>query len=454
MWLFADRSRARVASRGPRAAALWLALALALSACGGASGSSAAGAGAGATGGAGQGGAGAASQGGQGGEGAQGGQGGGAAALALDDVLAALRADLEGARLAYSRSHGFPLPVELDDGTSAFLVVSTLGLPSVAGDFDGWAGTPLTGDQGFSWAALEMAPGDGYKLTDQVEFVPDDWSRAYRYDDFGELSLVHPAPASPPHLERFFAIEGAGLGPRTVRVWVPSEPPTHVLYAHDGQNLFDPGAFFGGWKLDESVPPAMLVVAIDNTPARMDEYTHVPDVIGGDTMGGQGDAYASLLEGTVRPLVADVYGEPQKAGLLGSSLGGLISLHVADRNPEGYVFAASLSGTLGWGSIGDGVHNETLIERFASTPKVPVVLYLDSGGGGATCEDADGDGLHDDDLEADDNYCETLQMLDAVVGAGWTLEGDVFHWHEPGAPHNEAAWAARVFRPLELFASL
>ena len=37
-------------------------------------------------------------------------------------------------------------------------------------------------------------------------------------------------------------------------------PLLDVLYVHDGQNLFDPEAPFGGWKLQESLPEAMMVV--------------------------------------------------------------------------------------------------------------------------------------------------------------------------------------------------
>jgi hypothetical protein len=131
-------------------------------------------------------------------------------------------------------------------------------------------------DQGFSWIVLQVPPNEHYKLTDGATYAADPWSRAYTYDDFGEMSLVGPTDA---HLDRWFGLGDAANEPRTVRVWVPTEAPTHVLYAHDGQNLFDPEALFGYWKLQETVPPQMLVVGVDNTPARMDEYTHVPDII-------------------------------------------------------------------------------------------------------------------------------------------------------------------------------
>jgi predicted alpha/beta superfamily hydrolase len=224
-----------------------------------------------------------------------------------------------------------------------------------------------------------------------------------------------------------------------------------MLYVQDGQNLFDPAAMWGGWRLQESAPPGMLIVGIDNTPDRMDEYTHVSDVIDGTPYGGDGDAYAAFLQDTVRPLADATWGEPPTVGLMGSSLGGLISFHVADRYPGEYAFAASLSGTMGWGSIGS--QNETMIQRYAAAGHRSTALYLDSGGQGGSCADADGDGTNDDDPSSADNYCENAQLRDVLAAVGYGFEEDLWHWHEPGAGHNEAAWADRVWRPLALFAA-
>jgi hypothetical protein len=51
-----------------------------------------------------------------------------------------------------------------------------------------------------------------------------------------------------------------------------------------------------------------------------------------------------------------------------------------------------------------------------------------------------------------DNYCETVQMRDVLDSAGYEFNVDLFHWHEPGALHNEAAWHARVGLPLTVLA--
>lgn len=370
----------------------------------------------------------------------------GSATPVLDALLAALRSDLQGAMQAQSDADGWPAAVE-----GGYLFVSTdPALTQLAGDHDTWQGQAMTPDQGFHWLVLSVPGGNRYKFTDQTTWEADPWSRAYEWDSFGLMSMVPPAAA---HLERFFGVGAGNIAPRTVRVWVPSGAATHVLYVQDGQNLFNPNAMWGGWQLQDSVPAAMMLVGIDNTAGRMDEYTHVADDLGSGPVGGQGDAYADFVHVTVRALVTAHYTEPPKVGVMGSSLGGLITFHIAARFPGAYDFAASLSGTMGWGSIGVGVHNETMIERYAAAGHGATALYLDSGGSG-TCVDSDADGIEDDDPSSSDNYCENKQLESVLYSTGYVTGVDVWHHHEPGAQHNEAAWAARVWRPLDLFAAL
>src|SRR5262249_5555925 len=144
---------------------------------------------------------------------------------------------------------------------------------------------------------------------------------------------------------------------------------------------------------------------------------------------------------------------PAKVGVMGSSLGGLISFHLADHDPGDFAFAASLSGTMGWGSIGPGVHNQTMIERYQAHGHRSTVLYLDSGGGG-NCVDSDGDGIQDDDPNATDNYCENAQMKNVLLSVGYAMNQDLFYVYAPGEQHDEMAWASRVMVPLQIFAGL
>lgn len=395
------------------------------------------------------------------GQGGGGGQGG-SSVTSVADIVAELSANLDGTLDKYAAAGGWPVFVE--DG---FLFVSTdPALSLVAGDHDNWVGTQMKSEGAFHWIHLKVAYGTRYKFTNKTLWEADPWARSYTYDGNGEMSLVLPIAA---HLDRFFRIGDAQMPERTVNVWVPAETPTHVLYVHDGQNLFNPKAAWGGWALQDSVPAAMMLVGIDNTgEGRMAEYTHVQDVIDLDgngtaeTWGGKGDAYADFVNTTVRKLIADRYGEPTKVGTMGSSLGGLISLHIVDRFPGQYAYAASLSGTLGWGKIGPTSKNQTMIERYVAHGHRTTLLYLDAGGGNAAmsqqqneaqCVDSDGDGIKDDN-EIGDNACENAQMREALVGVGYKLGTDLFHWWEAGAQHNEAEWRTRVFRPLDLFSGL
>ncbi len=361
----------------------------------------------------------------------------------LESVLDKLVLGGQDAALTLANAQGWPLAVE-----GGYLFVSFEdAFDKVGGDHDGFSGTAMTHAEGFSYLVLNVPPGTRYKFSDGSTFKADPWGRSYIYDEFGQMTLVAPTTK---HLERFFEIGDANIEPRQVTVLRPEGQVTHVLYAHDGQNLFSPDAIFGGWKLFDQAPAGMMIVGIDNSSARMDEYTHVSDDIGSGMIGGRGEDYADFVNTRVRELVREHYGEPAKVGVMGSSLGGLISLVIADRFEGEYDFAASLSGTLGWGSI--GLNNQTIIERFAGKGKRDTFIYVDSGGGGDNCMDSDADGIQDDDESASDNYCENKQFEALLVAEGYAYDVDLVHWWEPNAPHNEAAWAARVFKPLALFA--
>jgi hypothetical protein len=354
--------------------------------------------------------------------------------------------------IAITRSDGFP--IETADGFVFAARDDGKGPYRLAGDFNAWAPAEMTKQAGIFWSRVAIAEpaNQKYKFVDgSGTFSADPLARRYGHDEHGEHSLV---TASGAHRERFPEVSGATLAARSVRIWVPTEPPLRHLYVHDGQNLFEPGAPFGGWKLHESVAPTTLVVGIDNAGgARMDEYTHVPDLIGGAAVGGKAELYAGFVLEVVRPLVEARYGMPQRRGVMGSSLGGLVAFFQAERDPGQWDFAASLSGTFGWGSI--GATNETLIERFAKSQKLSLALYLDSGGGaGSGCVDSDGDGILDDSPDATDNFCETAQMKQTLEAIGHAVGSDLGHHWEPAAQHNEAAWAARAWRPVEQFEAL
>src|ERR1043166_372084 len=120
-----------------------------------------------------------------------------------------------------------------------------------------------------------------------------------------------------------------------------------VLYMHDGQNLFDAATSFIGveWQADETAEklikagkiPPIIIVGIYNTLDRMNEYTPTRDAKRGT--GGKGEAYTKFVLQEVKPFIDKTYrtkhGRDDTA-IAGSSLGGLISLDMAYKHPEGF----------------------------------------------------------------------------------------------------------------------
>ena len=284
-------------------------------------------------------------------------------------------------------------------------------------------------------------------------FRPPPEATAYGFDGFGEFGYVAP-PTDERHRERFPAFESTHLeARRAFRALLPEGfeygDPARVLLMHDGQNVFHPDAFFGGWRVDEAVAAPgledVVVLAVDNAVDRMDAYTHVGDDIGrGGTIGGRADDYARLLFEEALPFFRARYGlRASRDDLVvgGSSLGGLVSLYLALTHASEMRCVIAMSPTLGWGAFDPAATGEdALVRRW--TARGSVAIYFDGGGDG-TCSDGDGDGVHEDSDDAD-NYCTTLQLRDHFETLGYTHGTDLWHWWEPGAGHNELAWAERM----------
>lgn len=132
---------------------------------------------------------------------------------------------------------------------------------------------------------------------------------------------------------------------RNRRIWLYLPPDYEetgkhypVLYMHDGQNVFDIATSFSGeWEVDESLnelfangDPGIIVVAIDNGGGeRINELTPWPNPQYG---GGQGDDYVDFIVETLKPYIdANYRTRPQReyTGIMGSSLGGLVSMYAA-----------------------------------------------------------------------------------------------------------------------------
>jgi len=128
---------------------------------------------------------------------------------------------------------------------------------------------------------------------------------------------------------------------RNRRIWIYFPPGYEtsgmsypVLYMHDGQNLFDAAtAYAGEWNVDETLNTfaaqgikVPIVVGIDNGGGdRIGEYT---PWINPDYGGGDGEKYIRFIVETLKPYIDQNYRtlpDRENTGLMGSSLGGLIS---------------------------------------------------------------------------------------------------------------------------------
>ena len=143
------------------------------------------------------------------------------------------------------------------------------------------------------------------------------------------------------------AMEMTALG-RSRRIWVYLPPSYHkdpnrrfpVLYMHDGQNLFDRAISYSGeWGVDETLDSLaeagqleLIVVGVDNGGEhRMQEYTVWDHARFGK---GEGEAYLDFLVNELKPRIErELRVMPGDAGLMGSSMGGLITHAAALRHP-------------------------------------------------------------------------------------------------------------------------
>ena len=255
----------------------------------------------------------------------------------------------------------------------------------------------------------------------------------------------HPAMDPTPRLVRHEQFQSAFLEhDRDIEVWLPPQydtASTHrypVLYLHDGQNLFDPDtAFQKGehWRVGETaaelieagrVQP-LIVVGIHNTGRqRVQEYTPTKDARLG---GGLADGYGRLIVKELKPLIDRIYRtlpDASNTGLGGSSLGGLVTLHVGFSYPSVFGKLAVLSPSVWW-------DRRAILKTVRQTrPKPPIKLWVDMG----TAEGRRG--------------LEDARLLKAaLVGSGWIEGADMRYSEYEGATHSETAWAERVGPMLE-----
>jgi predicted alpha/beta superfamily hydrolase len=355
-------------------------------------------------------------------------------------------------------------PVITDDNTIIFMHWYEGGNWSVSGDFNNWSETAMT-NNGDIWYVEVPKPANlvaqnHYKFVNNNQYQADHWSLRYGFDNNGEISYITKPDTA--HLMRWHNFKSPqGLEARTIRAYVPAgDGPFDVLYAHDGDSLFGTGGKNGSWKVEENMAKAgasFIVVGIDNTKDRLSEYAFSDDDLTGvyEGMGyitGRGDDYARYVQETVRPFIESQFNVTTKAGLMGSSMGGLISLYIAHLYPDKYKAVLALSPTTAWGRFKND-NGRTIEDIYAEAGHRSFTLYLDNGGhvpdGGCPAHLSVSDAKRDETQI--DCYCFTRSFVDKMDAIGYTWDVDLFHQHKLDAAHDEAAWSARLDYPLSIF---
>ncbi len=271
-------------------------------------------------------------------------------------------------------------------------------------------------------------------------------------------ALRAPALHATGAVESWQDVPSRHVAARNVDVWLPPsygrDPQRRypVLYMHDGQNLFDPALAYTGtdWDIDGALTRLIergeareaIVVGVWNTPLRFAEYMpRAPvrtDAVGSGIDGRpigrsediRSDAYLRFLVEELKPFIDARYRTlpgRDDTFVMGSSMGGLISLYAIARHPD--VFGGVGAVSTHWPAC-DGCS----VDWFAKHLPRPRThrLYFDYG-----------------TAALDALYPPHQARMDAALRrAGWREGRDWITRRFEGAEHNEAAWKARVEIPL------
>ncbi len=267
-------------------------------------------------------------------------------------------------------------------------------------------------------------------------------------------------------IERMENLPSKYVTPRNIDIWIPDgydvnvDARYNVLYMQDGQMLYDAEASWNkqSWHIDVAITklvtekkiPGTIVVGIwNNAKARHSEYYPqkflplikeparaklIDEALQGTP---RADNYLRFLVKELKPAIDAKFRtrpEREHTFVMGSSMGGMISIYAMNEYPNVFGGAAGLS--THW--VGGYQANAALPlaafnylrDRLANPAEHR--LYMDHG-----------------TTELDAIYRPYQAFIDEIVrDRGYTKDNFLSRVFE-GEGHNERAWAARVEIPLE-----
>jgi len=279
------------------------------------------------------------------------------------------------------------------------------------------------------------------------------------------LLAIAAAQAGPGTLLAPEMMASTGAGPMVVSVWLPpgytaSNERYPVLYMQDGQNVFD-GAHrtWNGhaWGADtiaaeliaaHKIRP-VIIVAVDHKGMERGRqyypqaaYSRLDAAIRLDPAVAPpfSDAYLRFLVRELKPIGDSRFRTQSGTAstfVMGSSMGGLISLYAFAEYPQVFGGAGCLSTHWLMAVPGPAAPTEALFSAYESYLRdkglKPGRLWFDHGTVGL-----------------DANYAPYQERVDALLKRqGWRPGIDFVSKVYPGADHNEDAWRARLGESLQ-----
>jgi enterochelin esterase-like enzyme len=248
---------------------------------------------------------------------------------------------------------------------------------------------------------------------------------------------------------------------RTVELWAPQEPSSHLLLAHDGQNVFDgkTSTHRGKtWEMAQHafkvsyeaglVPPVIIAVwhssskadpmgrAKDLSPQKFfqeDVPVNLPNISKSDLDLLRGDQYLESIFNIYVPQLLELLDleiSARNTALIGSSMGGLSTLYAAHKHPDKFKTALALSPH--WVIGGDALVNRTVAELPAP--------------GGHKVWMSRGTKALDAQYEPFQDLADALMLQ-----KGYHKDTDFISKVYKKTGHNEASWASYLDQPLRFW---
>lgn len=340
-----------------------------------------------------------------------------------------------------------PLVVGRRAGVTRYLMIAPGAddepAPQVRGTFTGWEAAEAATMRKLSgrlWGRfIDVPDGEAqYKLVlnNGAAWFTDPSSRHIRWDglnpnDVGDFNSVLGEQVTGGRMVWLRGVASPELGnTRDVYVRLPpsyDEMPARrypALYIHDGNESIVRSQLHevaDVWEQGRAGRGVMMVfVALPSQGVRISEYTM-------DEAGARGDAYSDFVANTLVARIDAGFrtrAERRGRGVVGASLGGLISYWIGARHADTFEYVAGMSSSFWW-------RDRFMIGAIAQRGCQDVRYYLDSGASGPS----------------QDGAAETRLMRDKLAELGCAHR----HVEQPEATHDWSFWKQRFPGVLDSF---